>query len=68
MAILSSLVIEERRHWVLHLRAALKDIPGTGVVVRQWLRSEEGLPPLLHKSEIMEWLEHPERRPVIEVK
>ena len=65
MATLDSLSPIERKHWQLHLGAAIKDTPSVEKVVIEFLKGGE-LPNIKHPSYIHDWLEQPERRIEIE--
>jgi len=55
----------ERKHWELHLNAALRDTPSLRKEVKEFLTNKK-LPNLKHPSDIHDWLEKPERRAEIE--
>lgn len=56
---LSDLASIERKHWELHLNAALADNPSLKEQIDTFLKGGE-LPNLKHPSSIHDWLEHPE--------
>lgn len=65
MATLDDLSLIERKHWELHLNAAIKDTPSVRTQARIFLRNGE-LPNIKHPSDIHDWLEQPDRRLEIE--
>lgn len=66
MSALRELPEIERKHWELHLKAALKDTPALEKEINAFLKDGE-LPNLKHPSSIHDWLEQPDRRIEIEV-
>lgn len=65
MATLNDLSLIERKHWELHLNAAVKDNPSVKKEINVFLRGGE-LPNIGHPAHIHDWLEQPERRLEIE--
>lgn len=65
MKVLADLLLEERAHWELHLKAALKDTPSLKAEINKMLKGGN-LPEIEHPSYIHDWLEQPDRRAEIE--
>jgi len=65
MVTLSSLLLADKAHWELHLKAAQKDLPDNKEV-SDFLASKVLLPKLAHPFYIHDWLEEPDRRTEIE--
>lgn len=62
---LSGLRIEDRKHWELHLNAALKDNLLFEKKIKVFLEGRE-LPNIKYPSYVHDWLEYPKRRTEIE--
>ena len=57
MVTLSSLLLADKAHWELHLKAALKDNPSMKEQIDVFLIGSE-LPNIKHPSYVHDWLEY----------
>lgn len=63
---LNDLSVIDKKHWLLHLNACIKDTPSVKKEANIFLKGGV-LPNLKHPADIHDWLEQPETRIFLEV-